>query len=194
MEGLVSGMRRTTLSGLLLVVAAVLTVLVSSWLDLELEPTIVLGVTVGAVVALVPDATAGRRVAGFVLGVLASLLAYFVRAGYTPDTATGRAVYVGLAIALCVLVAAVSADKLPLWSALLGAGAFAGAFESTYSAAPTRVVENSVGAVTTLLMCVAIGFLAAGIAGSAGAGRTRRADEPGEPENISNDEQMESAK
>ncbi len=185
-------MRRTALTGLLLVVAAAVTVLVSSWLDLELESTVVLGVTAGAVLALVPESGTGRRVVGFLLGVLASLVAYLVRAGYTPDTASGRTVYVVLAIALCVLVAVVSANRLPLWTILLGAGSFAGAFEATYSAAPPRVVDNSVGGITTLLMCVAIGFLAAGLAESPRSqGATR-----GEPDHddTTTDEQMETAK
>lgn len=185
-------MRRTVLTGLLLVVAAAVTVLVSSWLDLELESTVVLGVTAGAVLALVPDATAARRVAGFLLGVLASLVAYLVRAGYTPDSASGRTVYVALAIALCVVVAVVSANRLPLWSVLFGAGTFAGAFESTYAAAPPRVVDNSVGAVTTLLLCVAIGFLAAGLAESAGGTGATRPEEPTNEEDTA-DEQMEIA-
>jgi len=192
-EGLFFIMRRTMISGLLLVVAAALTMLLSSWLDLELEPTVLLGVTAGAVLALVPDATAGRRVAGFVLGVLASLVAYLVRAGYTPDTASGRTVYVALAIALCVLIAAVSANRLPLWSILFGAGTFAGAFEATYSAAPPRVLENSVGGVTTLLLCVAIGFLAAGLtAGARGTGARHR--EELDHDDTTTDEQMETAK
>jgi len=192
-EGLVFIMRRTMVSGVLLIVAAVVTMLLSSWLDLELEPTILLGVTAGAVVALLPDASAGRRIAGFVLGVLGCLVAYLVRAGYTPDTAAGRATYVGLALVLVVLVAVVSVGKLPLWSALLGAGTFAGAFESTYAAAPPRVVDNSVGAITTLLLCVAIGFLAAGLGESTRDREATRPDEPND-QDTTTDEQMETAK
>lgn len=193
MEGLVFVMRRTMVSGMLLVAAAVLAMLLSSWLDLELEPTILVGVTAGAVLALVPDATAGRRVAGFLLGVLGSLVAYLVRAGYTPDTAAGRSVYVALAVALVVLIAVVSAQKLPLWSALLGAGTFAGAFEPTYAAAPPRVVDNSIGAVTTVVLCVAIGFLAAGLGEAArGAGASRPSEAT--DQDTTTDEQMETAK
>ena len=193
MEGLFFIMRTTMISGLLLTIAAALTMLLSSWFDLELEPTVLLGVTACAVLALVPDLSAARRVAGFVLGVLASLVAYLIRAGYTPDTAAGRTVYVVLAIALCVLVVVVSANRLPLWTVLLGAGTFAGAFEATYSAAPPRVLDNSVGGVTTLLLCAAIGFLAAGLADSArGQGVTRR-EEP-DHDDTTTDEQMETAK
>ena len=159
-------MRRTLLSGSLLVAAAFLMVLVGGWLDLELDAVAVLGLAVGAVVALVPDATVARRLAGVALGVVVTVLGYYFRAALTPDTSTGRAVFAALVVALCVVVAAVSLARLPLWSTLLGAAAFAGAFEATYSSAPPRVVELSLGALTTLALCVAAGLVAAGIAGT----------------------------
>ena len=64
-------------------------------------------------------------------------------------------------VALCVIVTLASLGRLPLWSTLLGAAAFAGSFEATYSSAPPRVVDLSVGGLTTLALCVAIGFVAA---------------------------------
>lgn len=164
-------MRRTLLGGLLLVAAAFFSVLIGGWLDLELDAVALLGVAAGAVVALVPDATVGRRLAGFALGVLAALLGYYFRAAVTPDTSTGRAVFAALVVALCVLVAVAGLGKLPLWSALLGAAAFAGSFEATYTSAPPRVVDLSIGGLTSLALCVAVGFVAAGVVGPS---RTRR--------------------
>ena len=181
-------MRKTFLGGLLLVAAAFLTVMVGHWLDLELESTAVLGVAAGAVVALVPDASVGRRLAGFALGCAVTVVGYYVRAGLTPDTATGRAVFAALVVALCVAAALVSVGRLPLWSTLLGAATFAGAFEATYSSAPPRVVDLSLGSGTTLALCVAIGFVAAGIAGT----EREQRDEPAA--DATTDEQMEHAK
>jgi len=183
-------MRRHILAGLLLVAAAFFTVLIGGWLDLELDAVALLGVAAGAVVALVPDATAGRRLAGFVLGVVVTVLGYYARAALTPDTSTGRAVFAAVVVALCVVVALASLGRLPLWSTLLGAAAFAGAFESTYSSAPPRVVDLSMGGLTTLALCVAVGFVAAGLAGSA---------RPERPAHVhthagSTDEQMETVK
>jgi len=192
-------MRRTLLGGLLLVAAVFFTVLVGGWLDLELDAVAVLGVAAGAVVALVPDATVGRRLAGFALGVVAAVLGYYVRAALTPDTSMGRAVFAALVVALCVVVAAASVGRLPLWSALLGAATFAGSFESTYSSAPPRVVELSIGALTTLALCVAVGFVAAGLAGSRRPERRseHRADGTDHSDRATpstTDEQMEPAK
>lgn len=161
-------MRRTLVSGLLLAAAAFLTVMVGEWLDLDIESMALLGVASGAVVALVPDASTGRRLAGFALGVVAALLGYFVRAALLPDTSSGRAVFAFVVVALCVGVVALSVGRLPLWSALFGAAVFAGAFEAAYDAAPPRVLDNSISALTALALCVAAGFLGAGLVGPAG--------------------------
>jgi hypothetical protein len=164
-EGLaVSIMRRTLISGLLLVAAAFLTVLLGAWLDLDVDATALLGVAAGAVVALVPHATVGRRLAGFAVGVVVTLVGYLVRAALLPDTAAGRAAFAAIAVALCVVVAVASLERLALWATLLGAATFAGAFEETYALAPPRVVENGTNTLTALVLCVAVGFAAAALA------------------------------
>lgn len=157
-------MPRTLLSGLLLAAAAFFTVLLGAWLDLEVGTTALLGVTVGGVVALVPDTTVARRFAGFALGVVVALVGYLVRAGMLPDTDGGRAVFAALVVALCVAVTAASVGRLSLWSTLLGAATFAGAFEAAYNLAPPRVVENSTDTLTALALCVAVGFAAVALA------------------------------
>lgn len=87
-------MRRTMLVGLVLTVAAVVVVLVSAWFDLELEPVALLGVSLGAVVALVPDRTPLMRLAGFAGGLVAAWIGYVARAAMLPDSTGGRAVAV----------------------------------------------------------------------------------------------------
>jgi hypothetical protein len=156
-------MRRTLLVGGVVTVAAVVVVLVSAWFDLELEPVVLLGVGVGAVIALVPDRSPLMRLAGLVGGVVIAWVGYLLRAGVLPDSPGGRAVTVGIVVALAVALAAVTFGRIPLWSPLLGVAALAGAFEYTYSAAPPEVTSTSVSAVTTLLFTVAVGFLAAAL-------------------------------
>lgn len=157
-EGLALRMRRTLLTGLLLVAAAFFTVVMGSWLDLDLDSTALLGIGAGAVVALVPHAGVVSRLAGFAVGVVLALVGYLVRAALLPDTDGGRAVFAALVVALCVAAAAVSLERLALWATLLGAATFAGAFEATYELAPPRVVENSMDNLTALALCVAVGF------------------------------------
>lgn len=156
-------MRRTLLAGIVLAVAAVLVVIVSSALGLELESVALLGGALGAVVALVPDRTPLVRLGGFIAGFVAAWIGYVVRAALLPDTSGGRAVAVGLVVLLCVAITAVSRNKLPLWATLLGTAALTGAYEFTFAAAPPELASTSVTTATTLLLNVAVGFLAAAL-------------------------------
>ena len=153
-------MRKTLLVGLVLIVAAVVVVLTSASLDLELEPVALLGVAAGAVVALVPDRTPFMRLAGFAGGFAAAWVGYLLRAAVLPDSAGGRAVAVAVVLGLAVAVSAVSFGRVPIWAALLGAAALAGAYEQTYAAAPPEVASTSVSAASVLLLTAAVGFLA----------------------------------
>jgi hypothetical protein len=164
-------MRRNLLTGLLLAAAAVLVVALSATFDLELESVALLGAALGAVVALVPDRGPVAKLAGFTGGFLIAWVGYVARAMYLPDASSGRAVAVGLVVVACTVLAVASVERLPLWSILLGAGAFAGAYEFTYNAAPPELLETSVSTATTMLLTVGIGFLAASVvAPIAGAG------------------------
>jgi hypothetical protein len=176
-------MRKSLVAGLVLAVAAVLVVWVSSALDLELESVALLGAALGAVVALVPDRTPLIRLGGFFAGFVAAWLGYAVRAQFLPDSAGGRAVAVGLVVLLCVGITAVSMDRLPLWTTLLGTAALAGAYELTYVAAPPEFLSTSLTTATTLLFNVAVGFLAAAIFATADhRGRARHADRDDAPQ------------
>ena len=76
---------------------------------------------------LVPHNPPLGKVGGFFLGFVLSLIAFGVRAALLPDTTIGRAVAAFVVILLCGVVAAISAGKVPLWSALVGVAAIAGA-------------------------------------------------------------------
>ncbi len=173
-------MRKSLLPGLLLVLASVLVVVISAALELELEPLALLGVAVGALLAVMPDRTPLVRLGGFALGLVVVWVGYLMRAALLPDSVGGRAVFVGGVLLVCVLGAAAAKDRLPLWTLLLGVAALAGAFELTYAAAPPEVATTSVSAVTGLLLTVAVGFLAASAHAPAAPGR--RADRsPADP-------------
>jgi hypothetical protein len=162
-------MRKTLMAGVVLAVAAVLLVIVSSALDLELESVALLGGALGAVVALVPNRTPLVRLAGFGAGFVVAWIGYAVRAQFLPDTSTGHAVAVGLVILLCVAITAASMDRLPLWTSLLGTAALSGGYEFTYAAAPPELLSTSFSTATTLLLSVAVGFLAAALIAPTGA-------------------------
>jgi len=151
-------MRRTLLVGAVLTVAATLVVLISDLLDLKLESVALLGVALGAVVALVPDRSPLMRLVGFLAGVALAWVGYLLRAGVFPDSTGGRAVTVLLVLGLCVAVAAASMGRIPLWTTFLGAAAMAGAYEYTFAAAMPEVLTTSPSAATSLLMTAAVGF------------------------------------
>src|SRR3954465_11003279 len=129
-------MRRTLVGGVVLAVAAVVVVLLSSALDLQLESVALLGGALGAVIALVPDRGPAARLGGFAAGFVAAWIGYAVCAALLPDTAGGRAVAVGLVVLVGGGRTVVTRDRLPLWSTLLGTAALSGAYELTYAAAP----------------------------------------------------------
>jgi len=152
-------MRKELFVGLSLSVAALLVVLISGALDLQLESVALLGGAMGAVVGLVPDRTAAARLGGFIGGFVFAWIGYFIRAALLPDTTAGRAIAVAIVVLLCLGLTLALRGRLPLWAVLLGAGAFAGAYEFTYAAAPPEILDTSVTTATTLLLTVAIGFL-----------------------------------
>lgn len=153
-------MRTTLLAGALLAVAAALLVGISTALDLELESVALLGAALGAVVALVPDRAPLVRLAGFSGGFVMAWVGYVVRATVLPDTAGGRAVAVALTVLLCVGLTAATLNRLPLWTTLLGTAGMTGAYEFTYASAVPEMASTSISAATTLLLSVAVGFLA----------------------------------
>ncbi|MGN6577278.1 MAG: hypothetical protein ACTHKG_16515 [Nocardioides sp.] len=152
-------MRRTMLVGAVLAVVAFLVVIVSNWLDLELDSVAMVGIALGAVVALVPDRSPLMRLAGFAAGIVLAWIGFLLRAAVLPDTYTGRALGLGLVILLCTVVAAATATRVPLWSTLVGAAALSGAYEYTFAAAMPEVTTTSVTAVTALVLTSAVGFL-----------------------------------
>lgn len=153
-------MRTTVFTGLALALAGAVSILMSSWLDLDLEAAALLGLGLGAVMALVPDRSPGVRAGAFVTGVVFAWIGYFARAALLPDSAGGRAVALVLVVALCVGLAVASVDRVSLWMPLVGVAALAGTYEAAYAAAPSQVVDTSLTAVTTILLTSAVGFAA----------------------------------
>lgn len=153
-------MRSSLLVGLSLALTAVLAVLVSPLLDLQIESVVLLGAAGGAVVALVPDTTPLARLTGALLGVIAALVGFVLRAAVLPDSTGGRAVAIVVVILASTAVAALSARRVSLWAPLLGAALFAGAYERLYAAAPAELGQTAVSTLTSLLVAMAVGFLA----------------------------------
>lgn len=153
-------MRRELLIGGCLAIAAALLILASGWLDLEMEAVALFGVATGAVVAMVPSGSAMTRLLGFLGGFLIAWAGFIFRAQFMPDTSAGRAVYAFVIVLLCTGLTLATVRRVQLWSVLLGAAAFTGAYEYTYNAAPPEILSTSVSIATSLLLSTAVGWLA----------------------------------
>lgn len=179
-------MRASLRAGLLLTLAALLVVAVSTAAGLQIESYAVSGVATGAVVGLVPDRGPWARLGAFAAGFVAAFVGYAVRALVLPDSTSGLAVGVAVVFVLCVVIAVAGAGRyLPLWAVLLGAAAFSGVYERPFTAAVPEMATTSIDVATSLLLTVGVGFVVATLAapgrGVSVAPRPRTAaDEPAE--------------
>lgn len=154
---------QTLVVGTLLAIAAALTAVVGEMLGFELDHVALIGVALGATLALVPDPSPGFRLFGFAAGFVLAWIGYLLRAGLLPDTAAGRAVDFALVLLGCAIVAWLSAGRIPLWSTLVGVAALVGAYETAYTDAPSQVLRHSPAAATSVLLAAGLGFVAAAL-------------------------------
>jgi hypothetical protein len=154
-------MNSRVIKGAVLALVGALTIGLGHLFGLDLDQVALLGVTLGAVIALVPDRTLVERLLGFGAGFVIAYLGYALRAGMLPDTATGQAVAVFIVIIIAMLVSVASSSRIPLWSILIGAAAMVGAYEQTYAASPTLFLSDAPTAATTMLLACAMGVVGA---------------------------------
>ena len=178
-------MRATLLSGAVLTIGSILLVVLSATLGLGIESVALMGAGCGAVIALVPGRSPLDRLLGFLVGFAVSWLGYLLRAGLLPDTTAGHAIAVAAVVAICSVVAALSRERLPLWTLLLGAAVLAGSYETTYIEAPSQVLRTSTSTSTSVLLAFALGFFAAALVAprpsDPDGSDAERADAPDQP-------------
>jgi hypothetical protein len=149
------------LSGLVLAVCVAAALLMGGGSDLE--HVALLGAGLGAVVGLVPSDPPLGKLGGFAIGFIAAWIAFGIRVALLPDSTAGRAVAAFLVILVCGAVAAFSAGRVPLWSALVGAAAIVGAYETSYTSSPSKFLTASPQAASTVLLAAGFGFIAASV-------------------------------
>jgi hypothetical protein len=161
-------MRNNVIGGAVLAVAAALVVGLGQVLGMDLQHVALIGAALGGVLGLVPDRRPAERLGGFLVGFVIAWIGFAVRAAVLPDSASGRAVAAFLVVALCLVVAAgtgMTPVRLPLWSMLVGVAAIVGAYEETYTNAPSQFLSDSPTAATTVLLAVSLGYLATSVLG-----------------------------
>jgi len=155
--------RLEILSGVALAFAAALAVMLGALFGLDLDHAALLGVALGAVVGLVPQGRSVHRLAGFGAGLGLAWVGYLLRAAVLPDSESGRAVAAAAVVLGCLLIHLVSRHRLPGWSMLVGVAALVGAYEETFTAAPPQFLDQSVSAVTTVVLAAAVGYLVSAV-------------------------------
>lgn len=150
-------MARTVIRGVVIAVVAALVAVTGNAIGIDTVWPVLLAAAVGLAVAPV---TMGR-VAAFVVGAGVSWLVLALRAGFLPDLAASQALVIAVGVLLLTALAALTAERLPLWASLAGLVAFAGYYEPTYAASPTRFLAESPIALVTVLLAAAVGFVAA---------------------------------
>jgi hypothetical protein len=152
-------MKTRVIKGVVLALFGALTIAFGHLLGLDLDQVALLGVTLGAVIGLVPDRTLGQRIIGFAIGFVLAWIGYALRAGLLPDVAAARALVVFGIIVVAMLIVVATGSRIPLWSTLVGCAALVGAYEQTYAESPSLFVGDSMTAATTILLAVAMGVL-----------------------------------
>jgi hypothetical protein len=148
------------IAGAILAAVAAAVVAFGDLLGLELSRFALLGLAIGAVLGLVPAGSAPERAAAWAVGFLLAWLGYAARVSLLPDTSSGRAVAVAGVVLAVAAVAALTYGRLSLWAGLLGVAAMVGAYEVTFSQAPSAFWTDSTAAVTTVALATGMGFLA----------------------------------
>jgi hypothetical protein len=174
--------RACVTTGLLLIAATVLVIVLSDAWGLQAESSALTGVATGAVIGLVPDRSVGARLGSYLLGVVAAFVGFALRALVLPDTNSGRIVGAVVTLAICVIVAAAGLGRhLPLWAVLLGTASFSGVYEVPFAAAVPEMARTSIDALTALLLAVCVGVVVAGLTVPRPARAGETASEPVAP-------------
>jgi hypothetical protein len=153
-------MARTAVGGAILAVVAFFLILFGDALNLDLERAGLVGVALGAIVALVPDRTPLLRAAGAVLGFLIMWGFYGIRVSLLPDTDMGRALTALLVLLVLTGISLATLNRVPLWSLLVGAAAMGAAYETTFMNLPSAFPYESPTAATQMALAAGVGFLA----------------------------------
>jgi hypothetical protein len=155
-------MRASMFTGVLLAIAVVLVIAVSSTLELQIEQYALAGVLAGAVIGLVADRSPWARLLAFAVGFVAAWVGFVLRAALLPDTAGGRAAAAVITLVICLVAVAIGrGTRLPMWATFLGVLLFAAAYEAGFLAAEPEVATTSLDAATSLLAAVAVGYAVA---------------------------------
>lgn len=156
-------MRRVLVGGFVLSVLAALAMWISSAFSISMGSAI-FGIALGAVLALAPGTSVGKKLLGFLIGIVVTFVMFAVQALFLPLATPGSVVGAFLTILVITIIAALLHSKVPFWTFLVGVAAFGGAYGTQFLAAPQNLPTEGVAAFGSILFVTMLGFLGAIIA------------------------------
>lgn len=153
-------MSKTFGAGLLLIAAAIVTIILGQALDLQID-SVFFGLAIGGVLALVNDnsSTLGR-LGGFAVGLVVTMAGYIIRILALNESLMGQILFAVIVLVLIAVICGVTGGRLPLWSGLVGAALVTGSYEASFLDAPQDITTNLFSSVSTALVPMAIAFIA----------------------------------
>jgi hypothetical protein len=151
-------MGKVFIQGLALAIAGVVAIALNQLLDLGLG-SIGFGLLIGGVLGLVSDGGPVGRIGGFVVGIIVALVMYIVRVLLLNESFAGQVTAMVITLAVLTVVSALTLNRIPLWSGLLGTALVVGAYETSFIANPANVTSELIQYTTMALLPAAIGYL-----------------------------------
>jgi hypothetical protein len=154
-------MKKIVVGGLLLIVVTALALLLGSALDIPLGGILFTG-GIGVVLGIIKQGGPVARIVGFVIGFLLAWVAFGLQAALLPQTVGSQIVAAVIVLAIVTAIAALSRDKVPFWSLLLGTATMVGAYQTAFELTPQNFLTESVSSAGGALFGVALGLIVAG--------------------------------
>lgn len=153
-------MSKTFGAGLLFIAAAIVTVVLGTLLDLQID-SVFFGLTIGAILALVNDnSSALGRLGGFAVGIVVTMAGYIIRVLMLNESLLGQILFAIIVALLITAICGLTRGHLPLWSGLTGAALVVGSYEASFLQAPQDITTNLIASVSMALVPMAIAFIA----------------------------------
>lgn len=149
---------RTLIGGLSLAVLAPLIYLLSGDLGTLSIAYTVFGLTIGAIVGLLPGADPANRLSAYSVGLLLAFASYVVRGGLLPYTKNAAALVVLVMLLIVTGITAVVRSRAWFVLMLLGVGAMYGTVEPQFQLAPSGYLASAGLALAGVFLGFCLGF------------------------------------
>jgi hypothetical protein len=149
---------RTLIGGLSLAVLAPVIYLLSGDLGTLSIAYTVFGLTIGAIVGLLPGADPANRLSAYSVGLLLAFASYVVRGGLLPYTKNAAALVVLVMLLIVTGITAVVRSRAWFVLMLLGVGAMYGTVEPQFQLAPSGYLASAGLALAGVFLGFCLGF------------------------------------